>query len=162
MLARGSGNLGLRPGPSLALVSASPSHHQANPQPSVSTLGPNIEMANSHHAACCKNWPPICQNVKCVELGINRTGWVLKMWYVACSWQLMTQVPRMLKGLISQVCGVYCCYVYARWLTFWIEKSRHTVLSVHDVEGEVDPLPHISPLHLPPVQQVGSELQRTM
>jgi hypothetical protein len=39
---------------------------------------------------------------------------------------------------------------------FWVEKSGHSVLPVHDVEGQVYPLPHLPPLHLPPVQQVGS------
>ena len=44
-------------------------------------------------------------------------------------------------------------------LTFGIEKSSHTIFPVHDVEGEVYPLPHISPLHLAPVQQIGSEMK---
>ena len=43
-------------------------------------------------------------------------------------------------------------------LTFRIEKSRHTVFPVHDVEGEVYPLPYIPPLHLSPVQEVGPEI----
>ena len=39
-------------------------------------------------------------------------------------------------------------------LTFRIEKSRHSVLPVHDMEGEVDPLPNPHPLNLLPVNQV--------
>ena len=42
-------------------------------------------------------------------------------------------------------------------LTFWIKKSSNTIFSVHDMEGQIYPFPHISPLHLPPVQQVRSE-----
>ena len=42
-------------------------------------------------------------------------------------------------------------------LTFWIKKSSNTIFSVHDMEGQIYSLPHISPLHLPPVQQVRSE-----
>ena len=42
-------------------------------------------------------------------------------------------------------------------LTFRIEKSRHSVLPVHDMEGEVDPLPNPHPLNLLPVNQVRPE-----
>lgn len=53
-----------------------------------------------------------------------------------------------------------CClhesfYFLVSSITFWIEKSRHSILLVHDMKGYVNPLADLPSLNLLPLDQVG-------